>query len=140
MAMVAVAPVPKAVPFVFVQTIAFDPLVAQSPLSSEDAPVLRANPVPVSVPCLAFNCVWILEVGSTYPNVVGVTPSTVLFVRVCVSVVPTIVPVGAGTELVTVEDEAAIGICVAVIPDSPLLPLPLPEATTQFVPLQYPST
>jgi hypothetical protein len=54
--MVAVAPVPKAVPFVFVQTIAFDPLVAQSPLSS--APVMalalpRTNPVkvlPVPVP------------------------------------------------------------------------------------------
>lgn len=55
--------------------------------------------VPVNVgeanPALLLICVCMELVASTKAIVVGVTPSSVLAVSVCVSVVPTIVPVGA---------------------------------------------
>ena len=85
--------------------------VLVAPLKST-APVADSVPVKVGLASGAFapNCVWMLEVGSTKPIVVGVTPSSVLFVSVCVSVVPTIVPVGAATEDVRVVEDPAIGI------------------------------
>jgi hypothetical protein len=46
---------------------------------------------------LAFNCPCTELVASRKAIVAGETPSTVLFVNVCVSVVPTIVPTGAAT-------------------------------------------
>src|SRR5579872_2065149 len=70
--------------------------MAFAPLAFGKYPVV--SEVDVVLP-LALSCVWMLEVGSTYPKTVGVTPSTVLFVSVCVSVVPTIVPDGAVSDV-----------------------------------------
>jgi hypothetical protein len=59
------------------------------------------------------------EAGVPRAGVVSVGLVRVLLVSVWMSVVPTIVPVGAGTDDVTVVDVAAMGIWVAVIPDRP---------------------
>jgi len=61
--------------------------------------------------------------GVPSAGVVRVGEVSVLLVSVCVSVVPTIVPAGAGTELVSVVDEPAIGIWPVVRPEMPVLPL-----------------
>jgi len=52
-----------------------------------------------------------------------------LFVSVCVSEVPTIVPVGAATEDVRVVELPAMGICVEVKPEMPLLGIAPPSAS-----------
>lgn len=67
---------------------------------------------------LAFNCVWIELVGSTNAKVAGVTPSTVLLVVVCVSVVPRIVPVGnVGKPVISVDAiDLLVSVCVSVVP------------------------
>jgi hypothetical protein len=61
-------------------------------------------------------------VGSTKAIVAGETPSIVLAVRIWVSLVPTIAPVGAATLPVKVVALPAMGICVAVKPEILLLP------------------
>src|SRR5579872_2831182 len=70
--------------------------MAFAPLDFGKYPVV--SDVDVVLP-LALSCVWMLEVGSTNTIVAGVTPSSVLFVSVCVSVVPTIVPDGAVSDV-----------------------------------------
>jgi hypothetical protein len=71
--------------------------------------------------------------GVPSAGVVSVGDVSVLFVRVCVSLVPTIVPVGAATLEVRVVALPAMPICPVV---SPLIPLdpPLPFAADVIVP------
>lgn len=86
-------------------------------------------PVPTAVPAAALlpKVMLVIETLATNDELGTVPllisePAILLFVSVCVSVVPTMVPAGAATEDVTVVAVAAIGIWVAVMPDKPLEP------------------
>jgi hypothetical protein len=133
----AVAAVPNDEPFVLRQVTALLPLVVQSPLSSEDAPVFLAIPVPVKDACLAFNCVWIELVASRYPNVVGVTPSKVLLVRVSVLAKVAAVPLVAGPVSVPAPAVKPDTEVAAIVPD-PETARDAPVPTTIAAPLLVP--